>query len=511
MSDILIIARREFLQYIRTRGFLLTLFFIPAWFVLGGVFQHVATETKSLRYFAVVDETGRFTGALDLALTADAERASLRAFALWAEANVERDKLNRQAPELAALLAGDGNDPATLARFAREGGSAGLLPAVRPLLRPGTAAFIAPAPDLQRVELPDDLAAAIKSQDRGALQRALKGAITVPAPGGAVPLFAVAVIPAGFSMEAPHIEYWGENQTDPAVQEFLRRALLDELRLQTAAKTGLDPAAVHKLLETSVALERFSPVSAAGNGVVTRDDVLRIMLPFAIALLLLVAILSISSMLLMAVIEEKSNRVIELILASTSPYRLMTGKLLGAAGAAIILMAGWILGAGGAMSLLAHASPGEILAALARAHALGDLPAMALCFLCGLAIHTTIFLGVGAMARSFQEAQSYLGPLLFILFAPLGFVTFVYNEPNGLIATLLSFSPLHAPFFLMMRLPNNPPPLSTALAFVWMILWTLMILRLMTLGFVRFILPGEQTAVLPALLRRFLRIRRRAS
>ena len=136
---------------------------------------------------------------------------------------------------------------------------------------------------------------------------------------------------------------------------------------------------------------------------------------------------------------------------------------------------------------------------------------MALCFLCGLAIHTTIFLGVGAMARSFQEAQSYLGPLLFILFAPLGFVTFVYNEPNGLIATLLSFSPLHAPFFLMMRLPNNPPPLSTALAFVWMILWTLMILRLMTLGFVRFILPGEQTAVLPALLRRFLRIRRRAS
>jgi ABC-2 type transport system permease protein len=511
VSDILIIARREFLQYIRTRGFLLTLFFIPAWFVLGGIFQHVATETKSLRYFAVVDETGRFTGALDRALTADAERASFRAFALWAEANVERDQL-RQAPELAALLAGDGNDAATLARFAQDGGSAGLLPKVRPLLRPGAAAFIAPVPDLQRVELPDDLAAAVKSQDRGALQRALKGAITVPALGGAVPLFAVAVIPAGFSMEAPHIEYWGENQTDPAVQEFLRRALLDELRLQTAAKTGLAPAAVHKLLETSVALERFNPVSAAGNGVVTRDDILRIMLPFGVALLLLVAILSISSMLLMAVIEEKSNRVIELILASTSPYRLMTGKLLGAAGAAIILMAGWILGAGGAMSLLAHASPSEILAALMRAHALSDLPAMALCFLCGLAIHTTIFLGVGAMARSFQEAQSYLGPLLFILFAPLGFVTFVYNEPNGLIATLLSFSPLHAPFFLMMRLPNNPPPLSTALAFVWMILWTLIILRLMTLGFVRFILPGEQTvAVLPGLLRRFLRIRRRAS
>ena len=106
MSDILIIARREFLQYIRTRGFLLTLFFIPAWFVLGGVFQHVATETKSLRYFAVVDETGRFTGALDLALTADAERASLRAFALWAEANVERHRVSDRVMLRAVAIGG---------------------------------------------------------------------------------------------------------------------------------------------------------------------------------------------------------------------------------------------------------------------------------------------------------------------------------------------------------------------------------------------------------------------
>ena len=160
------------------------------------------------------------------------------------------------------------------------------------------------------------------------------------------------------------------------------------------------------------------------------------------------------------------------------------------------------------MSLLSHSSPGEIAAALTRAHALGDLPAMALCFVCGLAIHATIFLGVGAMARSFQEAQSYLGPLLFLLFAPLGFVTFVYNEPNGMIATLLSFSPLHAPFFLMMRLPNNPPPISTALAFVWMIVSTLVILRLMVLGFVRHILPGERASALPGLLRRLVRSRR---
>jgi ABC-2 type transport system permease protein len=369
---------------------------------------------------------------------------------------------------------------------------------------------VAPNADLQRIDLPPALDAAVRSGDRAALGPALKGAVPIATSGGPVTLFAVAVIPPGFSTDAPAIEYWGENQTDITVQNFLRRALQDELRLQTAAQLRLDPPAVHRLLDTSVLLVRFNPASADAKSAISKGDILRVFLPFALALLLVVAILSISSMLLMAVIEEKSNRVIELILASTSAYRLMAGKLLGAAGAAVLLMIGWVFGASGALSMLSHSPMGEVATALVQAHALDDLPAMLLCFVCGLAIHTTIFLGVGAMARSFQEAQSYLGPLLFVLFAPLGFVTLVYNEPNGFIATALSFSPLHAPFFLMMRLPDHPPPFSTTIAFIWMVICTIAILRLMVLGFTRFILPGERASLFPGLRRRF-RLGRRAA
>ena len=507
MSDVLIIAWREFLQYIRTRGFLLTLFFIPAWFVLGGVLQQVATETKQLRYFGVVDDTGRFAEAIDRGLAMEIQRREFGAFAAWADANTERGILASQAPDVAKLLHGNCENPATMAAFAAAGGATGLQARITPFLLPGSPAFAAPSPDLQRVELPPALAAAARAHDRATLLAALKGETKVPSPGGPVALFALAEIPAGFSMDAPAIDYWAENQNDTVVQNFLRRTLLDALRRQAADTAGLDPALVRKLLETTVWLQRFNPQNEADNGMVTEGDVLRTYLPFGASLVLLVAILSISSMLLMAVIEEKSSRVIELILASTSAHRLMAGKLIGAAGAAVILMSGWILGAGGALSFLSHAPPGEVVALLARAHAFDDLPAMALCFVCGLAIHSTIFLGVGAMARSFQEAQSYLGPLLFLLFAPLGFVSFVYREPNGLLATLLSFSPLHAPFFLMIRLPDNPPPLSTTLAFIWMVLWTIIILRLMIMGFVRHILPSERAALFPGGFRRLRRPR----
>ncbi len=502
MIDILIIARREFLQYIRTRGFLLTLFFIPAWFVLGGLLQHVAQETKTVRYFAVVDETGRFAAAIDKALALDGARSDFRAVAAWAAAAIDPARLKAVDPDLAGLLRADLGDPQTLARFAAAGGSAGIVAALKPLAAPGSPPFVAPAADLHRIELPPDLVAAARAENRQALLPALKGDQPIATPRGPVDLFALIIIPRGFSIDAPAVEYWGQNQTDIAVQSFVRRALLDELRLQTAGQLGLDPPAVHRLLDTDVLLVRFNPMNSTNNGAISRGDIFRIFLPFALALLLLVAILSISSMLLMAVIEEKSNRVIELILASTSASRLMAGKLLGAAGAAIILMAGWILGAGGALSVLTHQPLGQVVEALIQAHALDDLPAMALCFFCGLAIHTTIFLGVGAMARSFQEAQSYLGPLLFLLFAPLGFVSFVYRDPNGFIATLLSFSPLHAPFFLMLRLPNNPPAISTAIAFVWMVFCTLIILRLMVLGFMRYILPGERPNLFGRLRRR---------
>jgi ABC-2 type transport system permease protein len=503
MSDILIIARREFLAYVRTRGFLLTLFFIPAWLVLGGLLQQVATETKQIRHFAVVDETGLFIPAIDRALAQEAERSDFRALAAYVAANTDSTKLKGQTPDAAGLLRADANDPSTLTRFDAAGGSNGVLARLQPLLD-GQSDFVAPDADLQRIDLPPALDAAVRNGNRAALGPALKGDLPIATAKGPVNLFAIAVIPPGFSIDAPAIEYWGENQTDPAVQNFLRRALQDELRLQTAAQLRLDPPAVHRLLDTSVLLVRFNPANADAKGAaLTKGDILRVFLPFAVVLLLLVAILSISSMLLMAVIEEKSNRVIELILASTSAYRLMAGKLLGAAGAAVILMAGWVFGAGGALSLLTHSPMSEVATALVQAHALDDLPAMILCVICGLAIHTTIFLGVGAMARSFQEAQSYLGPLLFVLFAPLGFVTFVYNDPNGFLATALSFSPLHAPFFLMMRLPDNPPPVSTAIAFVWMVICTIAILRLMVLGFTRFILPGERAPLIPALWRRF--------
>jgi len=439
MTDILIIARRELMQYVRTRGFVLTLLFIPAWILLAGLLHRGSPETEPPRPFAVIDKAGGFTAAIDRSLVAEMSQAH-----------------------------------AGKKRYT-----------------------------LRRVEAPDDLASAAETGDKRILASYLRGERPVFSGDGPVALFALAVIPKNFSAQHPDIDYWSANQTDPVVEDFLRHALADELRAQALGKAGIDAKTLDGILAISVGVAHFDPAIAAASGEVTSLDRLRIQFPFAIAVLMLLAILSIASTLLMAVIEEKSSRVIEMILASISPGRLMAGKLIGAAGAAVIMMAGWTLGGSGAATIVSATTPFQTIEALAAAHALDDAPAMALCFFCGLAIHTTIFLGVGAMARSFQEAQSFLGPLMLLMFGPLGFLLTVLKEPNGFLATLLSFSPLHAPFFLMVRLPQHPPLATTLLAFLWMVISTVGLVRLMVYGFARNILRTDRS---PRLMLAFSRL-----
>src|SRR5207244_9449368 len=77
--------------------------------------------------------------------------------------------------------------------------------------------------------------------------------------------------------------------------------------------------------------------------------------------------------------------------------------------------------------------------------------------------------------------------------------------------TILSFSPLHAPFFLMIRLPHDPPVLTTAAAFVWMLACTIGLIRLMVAGFTRNIVPTETGLLLYARLYRTIgQVRQRA-
>jgi ABC-2 type transport system permease protein len=496
VKEVRIIAWREFLQYLRARGFLLTLLLVPLWLVVSALLHHLVNEVQPQRRFAIIDDAGGFLPAVDRRLAFEQAESDLESLKGWARKNVDLDSLSASAPSVATLLERDAGGSDAIDAFLADGGVDGIVPVLRIHLRSGATPYNRPDFHLQRVEAPADLASAARAHDAAALLPVLRGERRLLVSGESAPLFALIVIPTGFSLDRPRLDYWSENQADPAVREFLQRALLDELRARTAAAAGLNPATTRHLLQGGLDITPFNPTNLSAKGAVSEADDLRILFPYVVALLLLLSILSIASMLLIAVIEEKSSRIVEMILASVSPNRLMIGKLLGAAGAALVMMIGWLIGGAIMVTVVAAAPPAMVVQILARAHVFDDFPLVLVCFACGLAVYTMIFLSLGAMARSFHEAQSYLGPLMFVLFAPMGFLVIVHNEPNGWLATLLSFSPLHAPFFLMIRLARHPPPLTTAIAFLSMAISTAVIARVMARGFARNILRTEASASL---------------
>jgi ABC-2 type transport system permease protein len=68
-----------------------------------------------------------------------------------------------------------------------------------------------------------------------------------------------------------------------------------------------------------------------------------------------------------------------------------------------------------------------------------------------------IFLAIGAVSNSLQDAQSYLGPVMILVFAPLPFMFMVFQNPNGLVATILTWIPIYTPYAVMMRAAADPP------------------------------------------------------
>ena len=72
-------------------------------------------------------------------------------------------------------------------------------------------------------------------------------------------------------------------------------------------------------------------------------------------------------------------------------------------------------------------------------------------------IFAMIFLAIGAMSNSLQDAQSYMGPVMLLVFLPLPFMMMVYQNPNGLIASILTWIPIYTPYAIMMRAASDPP------------------------------------------------------
>lgn len=196
-------------------------------------------------------------------------------------------------------------------------------------------------------------------------------------------------------------------------------------------------------------------VTAEGGEQRQNEDVTLIM-AVSMIMILYIMVIMYGSHTLTAVIEEKSTRMAEVLLASVSPGDLMLGKVLGIGLAGLTQFAVWTSAffvlsqqgvSVGGVSLDAHFLTPVILASFL------------MFFLLGFFLYATLYAGIGAMCNSVQDSQQFHGPLMMGLVIPMMLLSVIMRAPDSTLAVVLSMIPLFAPMLMFIRVCVETPPL----------------------------------------------------
>lgn len=223
------------------------------------------------------------------------------------------------------------------------------------------------------------------------------------------------------------------NDIERAFGAYARTTLLNEF--EPAVRARLDEGAV------------FTYQTPDRSRTFARDDVLTFVLPILIGVVLIVSLMVGAQYLMQAVIDEKENRTIEVLITSVTPRQLMAGKILGLTAVTLTQIVTWGLGATAALLLLRERIP------LLRTISLDSsfLAAMGALFVLQFLMYAAIMVAIGSAVTDAKQGQAISTPFILLAIAPEFFLPALFIDPNGVIAVILTLFPFTSPFTLAFR------------------------------------------------------------
>ncbi len=271
------------------------------------------------------------------------------------------------------------------------------------------------------------------------------------------------------------IEYHAASVSNFVTQERLERAASTVIRAQRLADAGLDREQIDRLgrsigLTTLRVTEEGSREEQAAPGVV---------LAYTLFFLLYVTILVYGQQVMLGVIEEKSSRIVEVIVATTRPIELMMGKLIGICCVALTQLGIWL------GTIVVLTLPG-VVARMDWLSGYADVPTVApslivhffAFFILGFVLYSSFYGSVGAAFNNVQEAQHFASIGAGFAIAPMLLVWMVLNDPDSTLSVVSSLIPVFTPILMLLRLAVKAPPgWQVALGYLltvlltWLMVW----------------------------------------
>ncbi|MBU6412395.1 MAG: ABC transporter permease [Planctomycetes bacterium] len=403
------VAVREFISTVMTKAFLLV-FLMPI--IVGGIAALAipllmnAASPKVSGHVAIIDQSGSVGNRLEKAFTPEAMEARRGKIKKDAAAEIEK-----RAPGM------------------------------------GVGSQIEKAPLPKAPELTLQLLGADASVD-AAKAEILKAVGKEKDAGGTNPRLALAVIPAsavkgeeGKPNSFKDYELFVAPKLDPEVQSDIRGQVSQAIVDARIEASGLDVERVRALTRQN----RVEATAITKEGEKKSNPALQFLLPGSFLFLMWISVFTAGQYLLSSTIEEKSNRVMEVLLSAVSPMELMVGKIIGQMAVASLVLA-------------VYAGAGLVtLVALSLKHLIDPMQIVYLCvyFVIGFALVACMMAAVGSAVSDVREAQSLLTPVMLVLMVPMMLWMPILRNPNSLFAQIVSFVPPISPFVMVLRLSGS--------------------------------------------------------
>lgn len=293
------------------------------------------------------------------------------------------------------------------------------------------------------------------------------------------------------------VQFYGKESPSLGTIQQIEKTIADKLTRHELLSQGVDVAEIEAAkADVHVQIENF-----AGERTSKMSSYIKMFFGGAAGYLLMMFIIIYGNMVMRSVIEEKTNRIIEIIVSSVKPIQLMMGKVLGTSLAGITQFSIWVVVGGillyGAsvflgVDLMAVDTPAqESLQQLSKpemAQILMDitnLPILSLIiffviyFMGGYFLYSAIYAAIGAAVDSETDTQQFMFPVILPLMLGIyiGFFAVIEN-PGGSISTIFSMIPLTSPIVMLMRIPFGVPWWELALSLAILILTNIGVLWL---------------------------------
>lgn len=298
--------------------------------------------------------------------------------------------------------------------------------------------------------------------------------------------------------------YFSEDQISIGTKEFVKRELGDKIREIKIDSSQINRAVLESF-NTDVELDEVG-LSVTDSGELEEEDksnsadiatAMGMIMGFVIYLVLFIY----GSMVMRSVMEEKMNRIVEVMISSVKPFQLMLGKIIGVGGVGLTQILIWAILFPTLNLLLGFFIDAEAMEASSQFNAAESedmmiqmmlvienvkaqnwlliLPMFIFYFLGGYFIYSSMFAAVGsAMSDDLGESQSLTLPITIPVILAIYIAMAVIENPMSNLATFSSIFPLFSPIVMPARLPFNPPVweivvsilvmIASVILFVWL-------------------------------------------